>query len=255
MLGKRTCDASPVLRSRKGPTQGRRTLTAHALALAFILAACTDLRGAIYSGVPRATPIPELRMSTPPGQPIRTGGELGLGKGFMPVCRDCLGYFVPPDLYSAAGLKELRKSPYVSGLIPWFRFPMKCFFAFTNAVPPLYLKDQDLQVIYGFSVALHSPEDQKDFDDVFITEFPALERQSLLSWTSSATVISGVTVGDQSVRVAANASLNGYEWRLQAISFRQGDVGGFVFTLSPAAAKAPQDILQIAQLYAKHLRE
>lgn len=75
----------------------------------------------------RETPIPDLRTSTPPGKALHSAEELGLGAGFMPLWRNCLANFVPPDLYDAMGLKELRSSPYVSGLIPRFRFPVKCF--------------------------------------------------------------------------------------------------------------------------------
>jgi len=219
-----------------------------------LLTACGTLKGALQLGHPLQASVSELRTSTPPGQAVSNGEELGLGPEFTPVCRNCLGNFVPFDLYDAGGLKELRHSPYESGLIPWFRFPVKCFFAFTNAAPPLYLKDNHLQLVYGFSVALDRPEDQTSFDDLFISEFPALEQQTLMEWTSDASPIQGVAVGDRSAGVAAKPVVNGFAWSLNAVSFRVGDIGGFVFALHPAAMGASNDIAQIAQLYADHLK-
>jgi hypothetical protein len=232
----------------------RRSDRVLAAVFGLLLTACGSVQGALEIGHPTQSPISELRTSTPPGAAVSSGEELGLAPTFTPVCRNCLGYFVPPDLYDAMGLKELRSSPYVSGLIPWFRFPVKCFFAFTNAVPPLYLKDNNLQLVYGFSVALDGPQDEKSFDELFIAEFPALEQQTLTAWSSDATPIQGLAVGDSSVGVAARPTVNGYVWALNAVSFRVGQSGGFVFTLYPARARAPEDILRIARLYARHLK-
>ena len=127
------------------------------------------------------------------------------------------------------------------------------FFAFTNAAPPLYLKDNDFQLLYGFSVALKGVEDERAFDDVFGTEFPALQRKAVLNWTPDATEIKGIAVGDKSVGVAAKTTVNGFIWSRHAVSFRVEAVGAFVFTLYPAPMAAPNNIAQIAQLYARHL--
>ncbi|MFH1184922.1 MAG: hypothetical protein V1755_07770 [Chloroflexota bacterium] len=181
-----------------------------------------------------------------PGE-INNPAVLGLGAEFVPICRQCLNKVFPSDLAYAAGMKELRNSQYPDGLIPWFRFQIKKFFAFANG--------DNTRFVEGNTVFLTDPKDQAVFDDLFIAKFYANWNQSVQQWTPDAAEIKDVTVGDKSVGATAELTVDGFAWRLSAVSFRAGDVGAFVFTLYPAAADAPGDIVKIARMYADSIKQ
>jgi hypothetical protein len=173
---------------------------------------------------------------------VSSGEELGLGPEFIWICRCDLAKNFPPDLEYAAGIKELRTAEHPAGLIPWFRFPGNGSFTFASV--------DNTQFVHGASVVLKDLERQDQFDAVFVADFPAAWKLGMLELTPDVVEIMDVSVGDASVGVTANPMIDGFAWRLTAVSFRIGGVGAFVFTLHPSEVDGPGDIVEIAQMYA-----
>ena len=222
---------------------------------AAVLLACLALAGCGGASGNPAAVAPEQLPTLPPFSStsaqlpgaVSSGDELGLGPTFLSICRCDLAKKLPAGLEYAAGVKELRDATYPTALIPWFRFPVNGNFAFVNG--------DNTQFVAGGSVVLKDRERQTQFDAVFVKEFPANWKLSLPELTPDAAQIEDVSVGDTSVGVTANPTIDGSAWRLNAVSFRDGDAGGFVFTVYPATAEGPGDIVKIAQLYAESIKQ
>jgi hypothetical protein len=190
---------------------------------------------------PTAVPTP----TSAPGE-ISSADQLGLPAGFVPISSDDLALKYPAKLVYSGGIKVEKDQFFPQGLIPWSQFPKQAGFAFTNS--------DNTQFVHGFTVALAGPKDQSSFDALFVSEFFAKMRLSVLRWTPNAAKIKGVAVGDKSVGVTSSPKIDGAAWTLNVVSFRVGDTGAFVFTLYPAAATAPIDIVKLAEMYASTLK-
>jgi len=197
--------------------------------------------------VPTATVAPTaVQLPTSAPGVISSPDQLGLAADFVPISFDDLALKYPPKLLFAGGIKEEKDQFYPLGLIPWFQFPLKARFAFTNS--------DNTQFVHGFTVALANPKDQSSFDALFVSEFFAKMRLSVLRWTPNAAKIKGVAVGDKSVGVTSSPKIDNTAWTLNVVSFRVGDTGAFVFTLYPASATTPIDIVKLAETYAGTLK-
>ena len=212
--------------------------------LCLALAGCAGAREQPAALVPTQLPTLPPFSSTSAQLPgaISGGDELGLGSEFRWICRCDLAKNFPSELEYAAGIKELRTTAHPAGLIPWFRFPGNGNFAFVNL--------DNTQFVHGASVVLKDLERQDQFDAVFVEEFLAAWKLGMLELAPDAVEIGDVSVGDKSVGVTATPMIDGSSWRLNAVSFRKGGVGAFVFELYPAQADGPGDIVKIAQTYA-----
>jgi hypothetical protein len=199
------------------------------------------------TAAPTSSPTPTLA-PTPTSAPgeISSATQLGLAADFVPISSDDLTLKYPPKLVFAGGIKEQKDQIYPLGLIPWFQFPLKARFGFTN--------NDNTQFVYGYTVVLATSKDQASFDALFVSEFFAKMRISVLQWTPNAAKIKNVAVGDKSVGVTSSPNVDGSAWNLNVVSFRLGDTGAFVFTLYPASASAPIDIVKLAQVYAGALK-
>lgn len=195
---------------------------------------------------PTATATSEPTPTSAPGE-IGSGNQIGLGADFVAVPKDDLAGKMPPELLIAGGLKEWPKSyPYYSVTPHWLEFPAKASFAFANA--------DSTEFVYGYTVALPDAKDQTRFDSSFVDEFYAKERLEVLIYTQDSARIKDLAVGDKSSGMTAKPVVHGFAWRFNMISFRVGSTGAFVFTLYPASADAPIDIVKLAQTYASTLK-
>ena len=223
--------------------KSHRSKQSLAVLILLLLTACATVPPTTPSPLPTLAPFTHTWR---PGD-ITSGDQLGLGPELAQICKDCLRTYFPADLDYAAGLKELRNSTYPDGLIPWFKYPPQGNYAFVNA--------EHTEFVEGFTVALKDAERQSAFDDLFVARFFPLMHQTLLEWSPESLELKDVTVGDKSSGIVAQPTVSGFAWRLEAVSFRVGDLGAFVFSLYPAGADAPNDIAKIAQLYADSLKQ
>jgi len=216
-----------------------------AVLIVLLLTACATVPRTAVAPTTIPTPFP---FPTRSALAFSYGTELGLGYEFQKIWRgyDLTARF-PAALVYAAGIKEFRDSTYPDALIPWFRFPAKNNFAFGTS--------DNTQFVEGSSVLLKDAESQETFDDLFIAQLLPLEQKSVSEWTSDVAPIQDVAVGDKSSGIVAQPTVDGFAWRLEAVSFRLGDIGAFVFTLYPAAATAPADVVKLAQVYADSLKQ
>ena len=219
---------------------------------ALLLAACGAVPPA--AAPPTSAPASPPTATPRPGE-VNNGQVLGLGPEFAFICRKCVNeHFPAAGLEYAAGLQELKNEAYPKGIIPWFHFQTQGFFGFGNGGTQQPADPANPQMVYGSSVVLSGAEDRSTFDALYITDFATKIGSSMPEGSPGASEIKDVAVGDMSAGATAEATVNGSSWRLNAVSFRQGDVGAFVFTLYPAAANAPADIVKVAQLYAESLK-
>jgi hypothetical protein len=178
---------------------------------------------------------------------ISSPDEVGLPAGFAAVPKDELAAKVPPELLTAAGFKEDKTDPYFStDQLAWFQFPVKASFGFANA--------DGTQFVYGYTVDLSGPKDAVTFDARDGEELVIKTQVALFHATKDVKRIKDVAVGDKAFGVTAKPIVKHFAWVLNVVPFRLGTTGAFVFTLYPASAEPPIDIVKLARAYADTLK-
>jgi hypothetical protein len=238
----------------------------HAI-LVIILIGCLALTGCISAPVtiavaptevpttlPQPTMVPTSTVAptavpTPTSAPgvLSSPDELGLPTGFVAVAKDDLASKVPAGLLTAAGFKEDKTDPYfATDQLAWFQFPVKASFGFVNS--------DNTQFVYGYTVDLSGPKDAVTFDARDGEEIVIKTQVALFFATKNVVRIKDVAVGDKAFGVTAKPIIKHFAWVLNIVPFRLGTTGAFVFTLYPASATAPIDIVKLAQAYAGTLK-
>ena len=198
------------------------------------------------TAAPTATTAPTA-LPTPTSAPgeISSAEQLGLAADFVALPKDEVIRKVPTELLISRVLIEDPKNYFHnSTAINWLEFPVKASFAFAKA--------DSTEFVYGYTVNLSDSKDQAKFDSVFVQQLYTIVKHSL-TYIKDSAPIKDLAVGDKSGGITTKLGL-GNGWRYNVISFRVGSTGAFVFTIYPADAAAPIDIVKLAEIYAGTLK-